>query len=130
MLSERLKKKYFIGEENKDSLLLIGKRILKAIFIVLFVKGLRVFLIKNENIKNDIHYFISEVGVEKVLKFISLQFMFLGIVTLIICYLVKGGSIVNNKLFNYIILFCFVDLVLVYVFPEIYISIAKSIFMS
>ncbi|AFU17151.1 hypothetical protein MC28_D208 (plasmid) [Bacillus thuringiensis MC28] len=129
MLSERLKKKYFIDKENKDSLLLIGKRILKVIFIVFFIKGLRIFLIKNENIKNDIHYFISEVGVEKVFKFISLQFMLLGIVALIICYLVKGVSIVNNKLFNYIILFCFVDLVLVYVFPEIYISMAKAIFM-
>ncbi len=66
---------------------------------------------------------------ENFLKIISVQFITLGIIAVIVGYLIKGISIINNKFFNYIIFLCFIDWVLVYMFPEIYTSVAKSIFI-
>ncbi|OTW62423.1 hypothetical protein BK703_01120 [Bacillus thuringiensis serovar silo] len=129
MLSEKLKKKYCINKESKESLLLIRKRFLRVLCIVLFIKGVRIFLIKNENVKETVSSIFLKVDMENVLKIISVQFITLGIIAVIVGYLIKGISIINNKFFNYIIFLCFIDWVLVYMFPEIYTSVAKSIFI-
>lgn len=129
ILSEKLKKKYCINKESKESLLLIRKRFLRVLCIVLFIKGVRIFLIKNENVKETVSSIFLKVDMENVLKIISVQFITLGIIAVIVGYLIKGISIINNKFFNYIIFLCFIDWVLVYMFPEIYTSVAKSIFI-
>ncbi|PGS64079.1 hypothetical protein COC69_30805 [Bacillus cereus] len=129
MLSEKLKKKYCINKESKESLLLIRKRFLRVLCIVLFIKGVRIFLIKNENVKETVSSVFLKVDMENFLKIISVQFITLGIIAVIVGYLIKGISIINNKFFNYIIFLCFSDWVLVYMFPEIYTSVAKSIFI-
>lgn len=129
ILSEKLKKKYCINKESKESLLLIRKRFLRVLCIVLFIKGVRIFLIKNENVKETVSSIFLKVDMENVLKIISVQFITLGIIAVIVGYLIKGISIINNKFFNYIIFLCFINWVLVYMFPEIYTSVAKSIFI-
>lgn len=129
ILSEKLKKKYCINKESKESLLLIRKRFLRVLCIVLFIKGVRIFLIKNENVKKTVSSIFLKVDMENFLKIISVQFITLGIIAVIVGYLIKGISIINNKFFNYIIFLCFIDWVLVYMFPEIYTSVAKSIFI-
>ncbi|PDY14169.1 hypothetical protein COO16_04195 [Bacillus pseudomycoides] len=128
-LKNNLKEKYFISKDNKKSLFLLGKRFLKVLCIILFIKGIRIFLVKNQNVKMVVSDIFSKVDIENFLKFISIQFIGLGIVIIIISYLIKGSSIINNKLFSYIIFLCFIDFTLVYMFPEIYSSIAKAIFI-
>lgn len=130
ILNEQLKKKYGIDKESKKSLSLIGKRFLRVMCIVLFIKGVRIFLINNENVKETVSSIFLKLDMENFLKIISVQFIILGMIAVIGGYLIKGISIINNKFFNYIIFLCFIDLALVYIFPEIYVSVAKSIFIK
>ncbi|EJR29162.1 hypothetical protein [Bacillus mycoides] len=129
-MNEQLKNKYCIDKESKESLLLIGKRFLRVMCIVLFIKGIRIFLIKNEHVRETVNSIFLKLDMENFLKIISVQFMILGMIAVIGGYLIKGISIINNKFFNYIIFLCFIDLVLVYIFPEIYVSVAKLIFIK
>lgn len=48
-MREDLKKKYFFDHKDKREFLVLEKRILKVLLVVIFIKYVRLLLVKNEN---------------------------------------------------------------------------------
>lgn len=130
IVNEKVKKKYGVHAENKDALLLIGKRVVRVLCIVLFIKGMRLYFIQNEHLKEIMSWTLSQMDIEQLVQIVSVRMMVAIFIVVFGVYLIKGISILNHKWFTYMVLFGFIDLVLMYVFPEIYVTMFQTMFIE
>ncbi|EOQ04502.1 hypothetical protein [Bacillus cereus] len=130
IVNEKIKKKYGVHAENKDALLLIGKRVVRVLCIVLFIKGMRLYFIQNEHLKESMSRTLSQMDIEQLVQMVSVRMMVAIFIVVFGGYLIKGISILDHKWFTYMVLFGFIDLVLMYVFPEIYVTMFQTMFIE
>ncbi len=127
-LDHELKKKYIFNHEDKKELIPLGKKILKLIIVIAVIKITRVFLVVNNTVNKTITEIFAIAPPEELFRFFALMIMVFGFIILFCLYLIKGKNVIKHQLFMYIMLFCIVDMLFIYIFPEIPSSIFKAIF--
>jgi hypothetical protein len=130
IVNEVFKKKYFVTPGDKTDLLRILKRIIKIVILILLIKGTRLYLLKSDEFVSGVSEFLEVVTLEQLFKMNALALMFIGLAGLFVSYLVVGKSIIRTKWFNFLFLFCLIDAMFVYLFPEIPASVFKAILLN
>ncbi|MED2148743.1 hypothetical protein [Bacillus thuringiensis] len=100
---------------------------------IITIKLIRVYLKSNQEIIDDVHMVFKNVGEIQLAHAIGQLFLFsliLGCVALLVGFLFYRYSFLEKKICSFIVLFLIVDSVFYYIFPEIPISILKSVLLT
>ncbi|HDR8481924.1 hypothetical protein IRV17_28385 [Bacillus cereus] len=122
-----------MNPEHKQKIQSFIKKIGMVAISIITIKLIRVYLKSNQEIINDVQLVFKNVGETQLAYAIEQLFLFsliLGCVALLMGFLFYRYSFLEKKICSFIVLFLIIDSVFYYIFPEIPISILKSVLLK
>ncbi|GAB6427283.1 hypothetical protein bcgnr5390_42440 [Bacillus luti] len=122
-----------MNTEHKRKIQYFIRRIKMVAITIITIKLIRVYFKSNPKIIDDVHRAFKNIDENLLAHAIGQLFLFsliLGCVALLVGFLFYRYSFLEKKICSYIVLFLIVDSVFYYIFPEIPISILKSVLLK
>ncbi|AFQ19640.1 hypothetical protein P9Y62_02340 [Bacillus thuringiensis] len=122
-----------MNTEQKQKIQSFIKKICMVAISIITIKLIRVYLKSNQEIRDDIHLVfknVSEIQLSHAIGHLFLFSLILGCLALLVGFSFYRYTFLEKKICSFIILFLIVDSVFYYIFPEIPISILRSVLLT
>lgn len=116
--------------EDVEELKRRGKQIVKLIVIILLIKLIRMFTRQSPTAQNLADIILNSPNTTQIVQNLALITLISGVLILGFTFITIGVRLIHYRAFTFIMGFCILDAIFIYMYPEISVNVARAIFFT